>query len=290
VILPGRASTGLAAKIARSSGNWLTPAGDVGLTIGLILGGAMTAPRPTGRGAVARPWDLSDSRPVGYVFLSYTRADQAYIERLAAQAEQRGIAVWFDSDIESGERWLDIIEAKVRSCAAFAPLVTPASLESDWCRRELLLADQLGKPVLALVQQGTTVPMQLVDRQYETVAAGQLPAGRWFDTLAGTALASSAEGASTTTSSSPSSSPEARELDLRLIGEGAGLLRRSQLDRFFDLVEKRLILAEPLDADVRLSIRMNLETAAFFASKRQRRRADGLQRQLEDGPGYGQRA
>ena len=85
-------------------------------------------------------------------------------------------------------------------------------------------------------------------------------------------------------------SPGVRELDLQLVGEGVGLLRGSELDRFFDLVEERLILAEPLDAEVRRSIRMKLDTAAFFASRRQRRRADGLQRRLEVGPEYGQRA
>jgi hypothetical protein len=223
---------------------------------------------------------------VGYVFLSYARADHAYIMRLAVQADKRGIAVWFDGDIKSGERWPAVIEGKVRDCSAFAPLVTPAALESDWCRRELRLADQLSKPVLALVQQGTEVPMLLDDRQYDTVAAGQLPPGSWFTALA----LASAGGPTATTSSWLRSTPEGRELDLRLVGEGVGLLRGSELDRYFDLVEQRLIYPEPLNHGVQFAIRTKLDTPVFFASKRQRRRADGLRRQLEGRPDYELRA
>ena len=76
--------------------------------------------------------------------------------RLAAEAKRLGIEAWFDTDIESGDRWAEVIEARVHGCDAFAPLVTPGSQASAWCQRELLLADQLGKPLLPLVSEVPT--------------------------------------------------------------------------------------------------------------------------------------
>ena len=120
---------------------------------------------------------------MGYAFLSYERSDQGYIVRLAAEAKRLGIEAWFDTDIESGARWAEVIEARVRGCDAFAPLVTPGSRASAWCQRELLLADQLGKPLLPLVRRGTDIPMLLIDRQYEDITSDRLPGERWFQAV-----------------------------------------------------------------------------------------------------------
>ena len=57
------------------------------------------------------------------------------------------------------------------------------------------------------------------------------------------------------------------ELDLRLLGEGDRILRGSEFDRYFDLVEERLILAEPLDVGVLLAIRRIVDGQVIFASQ-----------------------
>jgi predicted RNA-binding protein with RPS1 domain len=61
------------------------------------------------RSGFERPVRMSDTGPEGFVFLSYARVDRAYVERLAAEANRRGIAIWFDTDIKSGEQWDEVI-------------------------------------------------------------------------------------------------------------------------------------------------------------------------------------
>jgi hypothetical protein len=130
--------------------------------------------------------DLGDLGVVGYVFLSYARTDLEYVRQLAAAMARRQLPTWYDHEIESGSRWVQVIEARVRRCSAFIPIVTPASSRSEWCERELTLADRLGKPILPLLLEGE-LPLILITRQYEDVSGGLRPTERWFATAARTA-------------------------------------------------------------------------------------------------------
>jgi len=120
---------------------------------------------------------------VGYVFISYARTDREYVGRLAVALARRQVPTWYDHEIESGSRWAQVIEARVRRCSAFIPVVTPSSSRSEWCERELTLADRLGKPILPLLLEGE-LPLMLITRQYEEVSGGVRPTERWFATAA----------------------------------------------------------------------------------------------------------
>ncbi|MBV1855827.1 toll/interleukin-1 receptor domain-containing protein [Catellatospora tritici] len=69
----------------------------------------------------------------GPVFISYSHAsDGGYVERLAAYLEAAGVAVWFDREIVSGDRWGDVIEARIESCTVYVVVMTPAAKASPW--------------------------------------------------------------------------------------------------------------------------------------------------------------
>jgi hypothetical protein len=209
---------------------------------------------------------------VGYAFLSYARADQEYITRLAVEARRRGIDVWFDTNLVSGDRWADVIEAKVRGCTAFAPLITAASRRSDWCQRELLLADRLGKPLLPLVLHGTDVPMLLIDRQYEEVSGTEPPSGRWFTTLG--------EAAESPGATAPDDFLDAwraaQEIAI-IVGPQGRFVKRIE---YLAQVDMRLEASEPLPDDLAEAMREHLTRLA--GTRIYGDRAQGLLRRLDE--------
>ena len=124
---------------------------------------------------------------VGFVFISYARRDRPYVEKLAVRFDQRRIEVWYDDEIESGARWLCDIDAKVRECAAFVPVVTPEASASEWCEGELELARSLQKVILPIRLRGD-LPVGLRARQSVDGGRGRLPEDRWFGLVAATVL------------------------------------------------------------------------------------------------------
>jgi WD40 repeat protein len=90
-------------------------------------------------------------QPPGRTFISYSRKDGAeYAAWLRVWLEERNLSVWQDIvALEGGRDWWSQIEEALRSKALqhFILVVTPASLESPYVRREIRLARQEGKTV-----------------------------------------------------------------------------------------------------------------------------------------------
>jgi hypothetical protein len=88
---------------------------------------------------------------MGEVFISYSRADLEAINVLVQDLEGLGYEPWFDQALTGGQRWWDNILSQIRDCEFFVCTLTPESLESQACKRELDYALRLGKPVLPLL-------------------------------------------------------------------------------------------------------------------------------------------
>ena len=131
----------------------------------------------------SRPMRVWEDVIVGFVFISYSSTDRSYVELLVGELSRRQLEFWYDRRIDSGDRWTQAIEAKVRECAVFVPVVSPGSVASEWCERELHLADRLGKPMAPLLLDGG-VPIMLITRQHDDVSDRALPNPRWFEAVA----------------------------------------------------------------------------------------------------------
>jgi molecular chaperone DnaK (HSP70) len=94
----------------------------------------------------------------GYVFLSYSRKDRAYVDRLASFLGTAGVEVWFDPDIRYGADFERIIRAKIDGCAAVVLAMTPHSAASEWVGREIAWAGQRQKPIVPLLLAGPVFP------------------------------------------------------------------------------------------------------------------------------------
>src|SRR5262245_6129329 len=90
----------------------------------------------------------------GYVFISYARADVAYVDRLVAHLRANEVGVWLDRLTPGGAPWLRMIQSRVEHASAVVLIVSPRAADSDWVLEELLLARRVGVPVLPLVIEG----------------------------------------------------------------------------------------------------------------------------------------
>lgn len=106
---------------------------------------------------------------MSHVFISYSKSDHDYASRLADALLNAGFDVWLDTEnLKSGVAWWNEIVAGIRTCAAMIVIMTPRSQASRWVQREVLLADEWGKPMFPLLLEGENWPL-FVDKQFEDV-------------------------------------------------------------------------------------------------------------------------
>ena len=91
---------------------------------------------------------------MSHLFLSYSHADSAMAERLAQDLQARGHALWYDRQLQPGQRWLQRLTRAARDCAAMLLLMSPAAEASPWVEMELCIALRYRRPVLPLALQG----------------------------------------------------------------------------------------------------------------------------------------
>ena len=120
---------------------------------------------------------------VEYVFLSYSRKDEAYVSSLVQCLQDRGIDVWLDEDrIRPGARFRRSISDAIDGCSAFIVLMSPAANESNWVEDELDWAMRRRKPLFSLLRDGE-VFFGLSATQYDDVSDGSLPSDDFLNAL-----------------------------------------------------------------------------------------------------------
>ena len=86
------------------------------------------------------------------IFISYSRRDQEFVARLAADLDQQVAGVWFDqSAIQVGHNWHNEIMDGIRECKAFILVLSPDAAESRYVREEVTKALELGKPIIPVL-------------------------------------------------------------------------------------------------------------------------------------------
>jgi len=118
------------------------------------------------------------------VFISYSREDMEFVQRLAMDLHTAGLNVWWDlSDIQGSDVWERKIEEGLSTSQYFIVVLTPASLESRWVRREYLSADNTGIKIIPLKLKPYDVtpltlrdiqPIDAITRPYEDVLSDVL--------------------------------------------------------------------------------------------------------------------
>ena len=104
-----------------------------------------------------------------YVFVSYSHEDNGLVFPEIRWLQDQGFNVWFDEGISPGNVWRDELADAIDRCGLFLFFVTPASVASRNCQRELGYALDSDKQVLAVHLEETTLPrgltLSLADQQ-----------------------------------------------------------------------------------------------------------------------------
>lgn len=107
------------------------------------------------------------------IFISYSSADRPVAEKLSDLLSKAYNGVWLDRKLVGGEKWWPEILQKIAECNQFLYLISRDSLESEWCEKEFLEAQQLGKSVIpVLVRSHTQIPEDLRQRQIVDMSKG----------------------------------------------------------------------------------------------------------------------
>jgi hypothetical protein len=86
------------------------------------------------------------------IFISYSRRDLEFVERLAFDLNEKVSRVWFDkSDIQVGQQWRDEIRKGIDNCVAMVFVISPDSVASIHVKYEVDLAIELGKVVIPVL-------------------------------------------------------------------------------------------------------------------------------------------
>jgi hypothetical protein len=109
--------------------------------------------------------------------------DQAYVTKLAQNLIEAGIPVWFDREIITGQRWVDVIEHQIDTCAAVLVVMTPDARTSEWVDREIDQAEKMGKPIYPVLLRGERF-FRLANLQYEDVTDLRMPSHALLSELA----------------------------------------------------------------------------------------------------------
>ena len=105
-----------------------------------------------------------------YVFVSYSHADEELVFAEVKWLQENGFNVWWDEGISPGAEWRDEVTNALQECSLILYFVTPDSVESGQCRREINFGlDQYHRPVLAVhllkVELPDSLGLVLSDRQ-----------------------------------------------------------------------------------------------------------------------------
>jgi formylglycine-generating enzyme required for sulfatase activity len=119
---------------------------------------------------------------MSFIFISYSRQDQAYVDLLVQALESHRLPVWMDQRIDYGTTWPYEIEKHLEQCLVFLLVMSPRSKASHWVQCELSLAIERKKPIFPLrLEGGLWLPVRAF--QAVDVTGGKLPPARFFESV-----------------------------------------------------------------------------------------------------------
>ena len=106
---------------------------------------------------------------VSFVFVSYAHEDESRIQDDVTRLRDIAETVWLDENIGAGTPWREEIAEAIERCDVFLFFVSPSSIASEHCRRELNYALETRRRIIAVHLEATELSpgqkMSLMDRQ-----------------------------------------------------------------------------------------------------------------------------
>lgn len=72
------------------------------------------------------------------IFISYSHNDKEFVDRFAAQLIKHHVNVWLDRwELNLGDSIIDKVQEAIEGSSALLVILSKASTESEWCKREI---------------------------------------------------------------------------------------------------------------------------------------------------------
>lgn len=94
-----------------------------------------------------------------YIFISYAHKDSHLVFPILEELDRRGYRVWYDDGIAPGSEWPENIAQHLDGCSVTMAFISPNSIASANCRREVTFALSKRKPFLGIVLQPTEMSL-----------------------------------------------------------------------------------------------------------------------------------
>ncbi len=89
------------------------------------------------------------------IFISYRRSDRELVANVVRRLEQCGVGVWYDVEIEGGADWRETIVEALTEADMLVIFFSEDCNNSRQLKKELAIADSLGKPVVPILIENT---------------------------------------------------------------------------------------------------------------------------------------
>jgi hypothetical protein len=106
---------------------------------------------------------------MAHVFLSHSRRDRPIATQVVHALETYGLTVWWDWQIDGGERWRRTIAQRLQDCATIVVLWTPNSVVSDPVIEEASVGARRGV-LVPLLMEPCTLPYGFGEINYISLA------------------------------------------------------------------------------------------------------------------------
>ena len=94
-----------------------------------------------------------------YLFISYSHVDADKVEPLLRELTDKGFRFWYDEGIAPGSEWPEDVARHLNDAAVVIAVISPNSMNSENCRREINFALSKSKPLLSVVLEKTEMPL-----------------------------------------------------------------------------------------------------------------------------------
>src|SRR5690349_12401412 len=107
------------------------------------------------------------------IFISYAHADTDSVLALAQAFDVHD--VWYDNRLNVGQEWWNEIERQIAACHCFVAILSPESMASEYCQKELAVAGKLQKAIAPIMVKRMGIPQNFSNLQVIDLVDGLTP-------------------------------------------------------------------------------------------------------------------
>jgi non-canonical purine NTP pyrophosphatase (RdgB/HAM1 family) len=108
------------------------------------------------------------------IFVSYAHEDSEDVLEVVQALNVH--EVWIDNKLNVGQEWWNEIERQIAACHCFLFVMSPESMGSEYCLKEVEVARRLQKPIAPIMLRQMDIPRDLSDLQMINVTEGMTAA------------------------------------------------------------------------------------------------------------------